>query len=96
MKRAETYLRCENCDAMILEISPPTKEQYKQGLIELGMRGDICSGGSVLLDVKDKPNKSVAHSADLRGAFCDWRCLLEYILRARGEKWPEVLRKEPR
>lgn len=92
MKPVRTFVECEHCGTLIETVSPPSERQYQQGLIELG------EGSTVLLDVKDRPGRSVAHSAPLQGLYCDLECLLEKIRHERHRKGGTTvkLRGEPR
>ena len=71
MKKKKTYKYCEFCDEAYLDVSPPSKDQYEQGLIEV-------KGISVLLPEEiSGRKKTCAMNAD--GVFCDVECLYQYI-----------------
>ena len=78
MKTPKTFTSCEFCDAPHEEVSPPSKEQYESGMINIGDRS------SVLLPinaVKRNRQKGIAdsHAADLQGLYCDYKCLVGKI-----------------
>lgn len=68
MKNTKSFNFCEYCNKMWENVSPPTKEQYKNGFIK------IEGYSSVLLNVKNG-----SHSAFLNGIYCDYKCLLKQI-----------------
>ena len=78
MKDKKIFVYCEYCNKAYEDISPPSKEQYKQGVIQLG------EFSSVLLNVKR--NASSSHSKNLEGIYCDIDCLTKHIEKARGDK----------
>jgi len=78
MKPVESYYRCEYCDEMFLDVSPPAKKDYKRGRIYIGQ-------GTVLLppEVVEKNHvKGLAdsHAKDITGYFCDKDCLQAYLI----------------
>jgi hypothetical protein len=79
MKPIREVTQCENCGAMIELQSPPLLEYYKHGRIDIAV-------GSVLLDVKSTPRKSVSHAADINGYYCNVSCLTERIQKLRKGK----------
>ena len=68
MKREVTYRPCEFCDRKLLSVSPPTREQYANSMIEI-------QTGTVLLP--RETNHTNAHSID--GLYCGPRCLFAHI-----------------
>lgn len=69
MKILETYRRCEYCDRQLLDVSPPTREQYAASMIEI-------RDGSVLLPREIKG----ANACRLAGVYCTPACLFAHIL----------------
>jgi hypothetical protein len=68
-------VKCENCIKDIEITSPPSREQYRNGRIEL-------KDGWVLLD---RPAGASSHSAKIDGYFCDLNCLIAHIKGLRGQ-----------
>lgn len=81
MKEIKEVTNCEQCGGQIELQSPPLHEYYQRGRIDI-------KSGTLLLDVKDRPGHSVAHSADLAGYYCDLNCFLKHVqsLRKVGGK----------
>jgi len=77
MKEKKIYNCCEYCNKEHKDVSPPTKDQYKQGLICIG------EFSSILLD-NFKSGKS--HSKSLQGIFCNADCLTKFIIKSRCGK----------
>jgi len=73
MKKTKTFKYCEYCDKAWEDISPPTKEAYKRGLIK------IDEAVMLLAKPKRKKGCSSSHSVYIGGIFCDKKCLLEYL-----------------
>jgi len=69
MKPIMQVTRCENCDAIIELVSPPPKEQYKMGRIQI-------KDGTVLLS---RPSQASAHCAFFSGYYCTPTCLANKI-----------------
>src|ERR1017187_4639291 len=76
MQRVKQVTNCDSCGNQIDMQSPPLHEYYQRGQIRI-------NSGTVLLDDKDSPGKSVSHSADLSGYYCDFNCLMELIQKRR-------------
>ncbi|MHB8844458.1 MAG: hypothetical protein ACYC7L_06870 [Nitrospirota bacterium] len=52
MKKTQTFKYCEFCDKALLDVSPPTPEQYEQGMITV-------REGSVALTNWYQPSEAV-------------------------------------
>ena len=77
MKKQETYRRCEGCDKMLLDATPPKKEYYEEGQIHIG-------SGTILLPAKvAKRNKkkgfSISHADNLDGYYCNLKCFIRRV-----------------
>jgi hypothetical protein len=77
MKPEKKFTYCEYCNTAIEITSPPTKKQYKKGIIEI-------KNGTILLSpkiVKQNHKKGItdSHSKNINGYFCNYRCLIKYI-----------------
>lgn len=84
MKKPETYVRCEQCDALMLKESPAPKEQYAKGRIEI--RGGIVLLSPAIVKANKKKGVADGHAASFDGYYCDRHCLnakLDSIL------WPK-------
>jgi len=68
VKKPEMYRRCEFCDKKLLDVSPPTREQYAQSMIQI-------EDGSVLLP--RETNGTNARYFD--GVYCGPACLFAHI-----------------
>ena len=74
MKPEENYRRCEHCDRMIRSDSPPSKESYAKGQVDI-------SKGRVLLPPKvveanHREGYTDSHAASIEGVYCDMHCLM--------------------
>lgn len=77
MKKQKIFNYCEHCDDPLEEASPPTKEQYEMGLIQI-------RDGIVLLPKKiAKKNKKKgfgeSHAIIISGYYCGVDCLEQRI-----------------
>lgn len=78
MKKEEIYRRCEYCDKLILIESPPTKESYENGQIEI-------MSGTILLP---KSVSAPSHRMEsLDGIYCNVECLLFKIHNILGDQY---------
>jgi hypothetical protein len=73
MKETQTFKYCEFCDKALLDVSPPTDEQYDQGMITV-QEGRICLG-------EELSKKRGGHVAYFDGVFCNHVCLMSHILK---------------
>ena len=73
MKDRKTFTYCEYCNTAWEDVSPPTKEQYKNGFIKIG------DSSAVMLDTK-----GIAHAFSLYGIYCNSDCLMKNIEKARS------------
>jgi len=77
-KKTANYSRCEHCDRILLEDSPPIKEAYEQGRIHI-------ESGSMLLpkavvEARHREGFADSHVEDISGSYCDKDCLLARLL----------------
>ncbi len=81
MKSREMYHRCEWCDALIREVSPPTKEQYNASMISID-EGTLLIPDAVVERLEQecaKQHVSVSHAASIAGHYCGPSCLIAKI-----------------
>jgi hypothetical protein len=76
MKPTKEVTNCEFCDRLIELISPPYREAYVNGQIEI-------KDGIVLLD---RPKDATSHAAFLTGFYCGPACLASHIRKLRSPK----------
>ena len=69
MKDKKTFRYCEYCDRGWLDVSPPSENEYENGLIEI-------DGGCVLLPKNIAGN---THTANIGGIYCGLECLKNHI-----------------
>ena len=76
MRKPEAHFyRCQHCDSLLEAGSPPPREAYRNGRIDI-------SSGFFLLDL---PRTSQSHAASLDGIYCNLECLIAYIKAARAK-----------
>jgi len=75
MKKEKTFNFCEYCDKAWENISPPSKEEYKNGLIRIE-EGNCQIGAMSILRAKAKRG---SHCLSIGGVFCNLNCLIAYI-----------------
>ena len=73
MKKTQTLKYCEFCDKALLDVSPPTTEQYEQGMITI-REGSVCLNELVSA-------KRGGHAAYFEGTYCNLGCLMSQILK---------------
>ena len=78
MKPNKTFTYCEFCNASHEEVSPPSKEQYENGMIKIGENSSILLPIAI---VKQNRKKRIAdsHAKDLEGLYCNYKCLIGKI-----------------
>ena len=74
MKSEKTFKYCEQCDAPLESLSPPSAEQYENSMITLGDFSTLLLPKK-LVKKKTKPGFAESHSESLRGAYCGPKCL---------------------
>lgn len=72
MKKTQTFKYCEFCDNALLDVNPPTNEQYEQGMITI-LGGNICFGEAL-------SEKRKSHVGYFDGTYCNHVCLISKIL----------------
>jgi len=65
MKEEKTFYYCEYCNKAIEKQSPPSTDQYVQGLIQI-------RDGSILLN---NLKKEKSHAETITGYYCNKDCL---------------------
>lgn len=78
MKKSETYRRCEHCNQMLLDVNPPTREQYDSSMIHI-------ENGSLLLPREVKGS----NARSLDGVYCGPECLAAHIRDLLAECYQE-------
>lgn len=77
MKPKEIYNRCEHCDALILECSPPTKDAYAKSQVCI-WEGRILLPENVVKN-KHRDGVSDSHCIMLDGFYCSAKCFIDHI-----------------
>lgn len=78
MKGKKTFKYCEHCNTPIEDVSPPSYEQYEQGVI------DITTGRLLLpkevAEKRTQPGYAMSHAESLDGCYCNLMCLHHHLL----------------
>jgi len=80
-KPVKQITNCEHCGRVIDLASPPLREYYKDGRIDIGKHS------SVLLD---RPENATSHAASLEGFYCDIECLVAHVKELRSQRRPRA------
>lgn len=74
MQKKKTFMYCETCGEAHEDISPPQKESYEQGRVEIGKHSSILLPESVA-EARAIKGYTTNHARDIEGIYCNYECL---------------------
>jgi len=81
MKPKKTFQYCENCNKAWEILSPPSKEAYESGMIEI-RSGDL---GQAIMLLPEKPGRT-SYAFWFAGIYCNVKCLSDYLNKILDKK----------
>jgi len=89
MKNKKQFKYCEYCNEPHEDISPPTKQQYEEGLISLHEMFSTLLLPKKVAKARTTKGYSIGNSFDLAGTYCNRKCLnnhIKQVLNSKGKK----------